>query len=247
MPTQPLTSWSVGNLRLTAFPTEPERRNNLNWWTEVVGTDPEIVTTRKAPARHEEAGKLEAGGRLILRIEPVRIDWLLRPSEPGPGALPDIVGTMPDALTFFIGLIKRWIALQGRPEIKRLALGMLLHQPVDNAPNGYRRLAEYIPAATIDPETTRDFSYRINRPRRSTSVTTLMINRLNTWTVGAIESVTIETTGDRHAERGYVVSVEMDINTPAEHQGSLPGDALPSVIDELAALSVEIAGNGDQP
>src|SRR5688500_60253 len=75
----PVAAWQCELLRLTIFLSDPIDISGLNWWEEVVGSAAEATTTKPARGEHQQEGAF-AGGRLILRGEPNRIDWVLIPT-----------------------------------------------------------------------------------------------------------------------------------------------------------------------
>jgi hypothetical protein len=190
-------------------------------------------------------------GKLVLVIQPARIDWLFTVADAHQmeeRSIPTI-GSFPQALATFRQLMLRWFALETCPSLVRLAFGAVLFQPVDDRPTGYRRLAVYLPSVALDPEGASDFFYQINRPRESTSITGLRINRLSKWSVAlhglaafSVEPATITLSTPLAACR-----LELDINTAPDLQGELARQQLPHVFRELVALGQQIASEGDVP
>src|SRR5208282_50763 len=72
------------------------------------------------------------------------------------------------------------------PPAIRLAYGAILLQPVDNRETGYLRLGELASAVKIDPKS-EDFFYQINRPRESTTLKNMRLNRLSKWSVALFQ------------------------------------------------------------
>jgi hypothetical protein len=248
MAVYPLTDWGALQLRLSAFTVEPERREESTWWAQVVGSEPEASVTRKVPppSRLEQSGAIEQGGRLILRVAPTRIDWLLVPSEQMPGGAPDVVGQLPDVLPPFLELAKKWAGLPDRPRIQRLALGASLIHAEPTAKSGFERLGEYLPAVKLDAEKSHDFLFQINRPVISArAVPELMINRLSKWSLGTFQTVDVNPTGVFPHETTVTV-LELDINTSAHRQDPLPDPAFNNLIDELGEYAIAIASDGDR-
>src|SRR4051794_14215578 len=66
-----IAAWQVQQLRLTAFPVDPEAARLRDWWKELIGEEPE-TSTRKKLVRIDE-GPLE-GKSLALTVDPQRID-----------------------------------------------------------------------------------------------------------------------------------------------------------------------------
>jgi hypothetical protein len=138
------------------------------------------------------------------------------------------------------------------PPLVRLAFGVVVFEPVGDRVEGYRRLGEHLPGIHLDPDGSYDFFYQINRPRNSTVVETLKINRLSRWSVSRFVPIRlmIAPPSIQSAPVGAqqeACRIELDINTAAEFAGELPGARLAQLFEELKNLAVEIATRGDIP
>jgi hypothetical protein len=245
-----LTAWQVELLRLTVFPSPLSQVKPERWWHDVVGEDAESSTSQPRRKALFQEGAV-TGARLILSVEPTRIDWRLVPIESQQSGDPytNIV-VLPDVINSFISLISNWFNLETYPKTKRLAFGAVLLHPVNDRVLGYRQLSAYLPYVTLDAENSIDFLYRINRPRRSTSnMESLYINRLSTWAVRAsgeaelsvgLASAQITMTPTSHA-----CHLELDINTNQEFPGELSAKESLIVFRELVNLGLEIVREGD--
>lgn len=251
MPVYPLTDWNVNNLRFTAFPVMAERRTDLRWWSEAVGTDSETRTTRTTPAQIEESGPFESGGRLSLTVTPVRTDWLLT-GIPTPSPSLDSAGIFPEVYPIFVRLVKRWLALESRFPIQRIAFGGFLIHPEATREAGYERLSRYLKdALRVDLRTSQDLLFQINKPILSRIVEGLTINRLTKWLVLSVQFTLLMQAGvapmsARGMEQGFATALELDLNTGAEHEGPLGNERLDYLLDELVQHAVEMASDGVQ-
>jgi len=246
------TAWQVANLRVTAFPVEPTKIDALSWWIDLLGYPPETQIARPKIGERQEEGEYE-GRKLLLQVKPERVDWTLAPiikvSEterlegfPLAGPFPDVVGSLRK-------LMLRW--LPRCPPIARLAFGGVLTLPVENRETGYRELARFLPDFELDPESS-DFFYQINRPRASTAVEGLRINRLSKWSVMLFQPVTISVSPDVPAiamPSGSAESacrLELDVNTvPSPRSHVLPDGKRLEIFEELLRLGEEITQRGD--
>ncbi len=238
------------SVRLTAFLSPSVRVSEPTWWADLVGCQPDTRTSRPSRGELQEAGPL--GDRtLLLSMQPGRVDWVLTPRQEE-GVLPQTkwIGLFPESLEAFDPLMTSWLG--NCPRLVRLAFGAIVAEPVPDRVAGYRKLAEYLPAVHLDPERSYDFLYQINRPRDSSIVETLKINRLCKWSVTrfvpfmlTIASHAIQPIPIRAEE--YVCRIELDINTAAEFVGELPSQTLPQLFEELRRLAIEIATRGDIP
>ena len=76
-----LEVWQAGILRLTAFPSPAAQLGELTWWKDLVGEPPETKISQPRTGGQQEEGRFDEGRKLVLRIEPTRIDWLLTPID----------------------------------------------------------------------------------------------------------------------------------------------------------------------
>ena len=180
----PLEIWQVETLRTTGFPSPAAPVVASTWWKDLIGEEPETRVLQPRRGDHREEGVLD-NGKLVLVVQPARVDWLFTVADAHQieGRSLPAISSLPQALATFHQLMLRWFALETCPSLIRLAFGAVLFQPVDDRQTGYRRLAVYLPSVTLDPEGASDFLYQINRPRASSEITGLRINRLSKWSV----------------------------------------------------------------
>ena len=223
------------------------------WWTDLVGEPSENRIAQPRRGGQHEEGPFE-GGKLVLRVEPTRIDWLFTPigqREPELEGIPP-VGPFPHLLDAFLRVMRRWFELETCPPVQRLAFGAILLQRVEDRQTGYRQIAAYLPSIQLDPEGSSDFSYQINRPRESASgVSGLRINRLSKWSVASwlSQELSIRPESVRHS-RGqpfFACRLEVDVNTAQDFQDELSRAQLPRIFQELVDLGQEIVNRGDIP
>ncbi len=243
--------WNAESLRLTVFQTPVAQIADPTWWSDLVGEPPESRISRPRVGGQQEEGSFERG-RLVLRNQPTRIDWLYNADI---GEVQDnipTIGSVHDARNVFLELMQRWFQLETFPLINRMALGVILTQPVETKREGYRRLSTYIPSVQLDVENTSDFIYQINRPRSSGSgVPELRINRLTKWSValwrGATISMGPESVQHSMGQELFACRLELDISTAPGFTAELPQENLRRILEELADLADEIAREGDIP
>ena len=246
-----LEVWQVETLRTTGFPSPAAPIAASTWWKDLVGEEPEKRVSQLRRGGHQDEGILDSG-KLVLVIQPARIDWLFTVADAHQmeeRSIPTI-GSFPQVLATFRQLMLRWFALETCPELVRLAFGAVLFQPVDDRSTGYRRLAVYLPSVTLDPEGASDFLYQINRPRESTSgITGLRTNRLSKWSVAlhGLTAFSVEPAAITMSPPLAACRLELDINTTPDFQGELARQQLPRVFHELVHLGQEIASEGDVP
>lgn len=247
--TSSLSDWKAGQLRLTAFPESPLDPKNTTWWQSLIGEPPEVqIFHPKLPEQHEEGPF--GSGRLTLRIQPHKIDWLLR-SESGDSDILSLAG-FPEFLNNFTKRINLWLE-NDCPDLSRIAFGAVLLLPAHSRENGYELIANYLPAVKIDPKGSSDFLFQINRQRKSNlDISDLKINRLCKWSISVIRHtlVALDTTiskSKRISPDFYAGRLELDINTSQDFQGLLAREHLVRIYKELVDVGKEIVEKGDIP
>lgn len=245
--------WIVQQLRISAFPVAGSTLvNSDSWWQSVTGVPPESTTSKPREGLVQSGGKIDDSTQLILSCLPDRIDWQLVPIPNETQSEIPTLGDFETSLPRFISVINSWLEMPSL-EIHRLALGMNLVQPVEDRVSGYKTIAQYLPALELDPEGSSDFSYSINRPRKSTtSVDHLVINRLSKWSVIAFRMFRVPTQAQGSEQIIFTEKesnnchLELDINTaPHKDVKKLPPEKTKEIFVELVALAKEIAEKGD--
>lgn len=244
----PLSSWLAETLRVTAFPRPGNLIPEQNWWFEIVGQLPEKKTDQPRTGMVIEEGSFQ-NGKLILAVHPARIDWRYEPADEMM-QVPDQFGNVGEftaALRTFVSSMREWLSLNNIPPLRRLALGVVLLQPVEDIKEGYRVLSQYLPF-DIDDMTSSDFLYQINRRRDSqVEIPDLRVNRLTKWSVASLIPMQIEPGPIVRFPAQFACRLEMDINTVPEFERELEHQKLESLLEEFAELSEEIVENGDIP
>jgi hypothetical protein len=247
-----LGEWRVGLLRLTAFSDPRTGGDCSSWWLEVIGEGADTEVAEPKIGKRKWASSLE-GGELALAVQPGRIDWLFGVAEQD-GETNGIatVGALPGTLDVFCDITSRWFRAEGYPSVWRLAFGAVLLHPVDDREAGYRQLAPYLACVELDPVSSSDFLYRINRPRDARcAIVDLRINRLSKWSVlrgGTTTFVLAPPTpvfvpGQAH----FACRLELDINTVPSDRHGFNGGQSSRIFSELVDLAREIASMGDIP
>jgi hypothetical protein len=239
------------SLRFTGFLSSTEGTGPQNWWAELTGAEPETRNSRPSLGQFQEAGPLNSYG-LVLSMNPGRVDWLLTPSQ-RVGAPPDPkrAGPLAETLPFFVGLMTRWIG--NGPEFTRIALGVVVHEPVPSREEAYRRLARYLPAVKVDPEGSSELFYQVNRPRKSLVIDGLTVNRLSKWSVSFSVPFSFSLLSPAQGQFGRVSEgettcrIELDINTDPMFSGSPRDLSSPRLLEEFVKLAEEIVTVGEIP
>lgn len=249
-----MPNWFVQSLRVTVFPFAPIEAGRVAWWEEIIGQPPQDISTRPREGKAHAEG-VWRNAILSLEIEPLRVDWRIQispASQEEHEGLP-VIGRFEDLVQEFYKLTSDWLSSVG--PVQRIAFGAQLLEPANDKVEGYKKLAGYLTDIKIDAEGSREFLYRINRQRNSSSgIDGLVINRLSTWAVLTFRQFALEMlpeSGGRAIPVGMeplsACRVELDINSSADFRGEIPGDALPGLFGELIELAKEITEKGDIP
>jgi hypothetical protein len=239
------------SLRFTAFLSTNERIGEQRWWAELTGAEPETRSSRLTLGLTQEAGPFQSYG-LVLATNPGRVDWFLTPKQlEGALPVPMRAGPFAETLPLFCDLMKHWF--EASPDFARIALGVVLHKPMQNKLEAYRRLATYLPAVKIDPEGSSEFYYQVNRPRKSKTIEGLQINRLSKWSAALVVPFGLTFASPVQGQIGKIgegessCRIELDINTDPAFPGNLDRPLLPKILGEFADLATEIATVGEIP
>jgi len=237
-------------LRLTAFLAPNERVVEPHWFTELTGTEPETRVSHPSRGVFQETGVVGGLHGLALSVQPGRIDWfLLARREEGTVPQSSWIGLVSETLPVFQSLMTTW--LENAPPISRLALGAVLHEPAESREQSYRRLAEFLPHIMISPEESTDFLYQINRPRGSSVINGLQIQRLSKWAcaLNVLMQIQVAPIGQgqmtRIGEEQISSRIELDMSTDPQFAGPLPPTFLGALFTELVEMAVELATAGD--
>jgi hypothetical protein len=244
-------AWRAQNLRLIAFPRDPQFAVQQDWWRGLTGVDPENDLVKRQRQEKEASGPFQ-GTTLTLNIDLLRVQWAASPRLDAEsidlGDQPPILGPFLERKDWFRALMEQW--LPRCPSIHRLAFTASLLQPVENHQAGYAMLDRYLRWVDIDPQSS-EILYRINRRRDSgTGIPGLTLNRLSTWVVAKF-AVLIRVIEGGHPEQqiqpteNFSCAVELDINTAPDFRGPLPHADLPRIFAELVEAGLEIAARGD--
>lgn len=242
-----LDDWQVMAMRVTLFAAPQSLPFEAkDWWRTMTGVDPQQSTEQRHIAARMDEGPFLGGG-LVLSVQAQRISWELRPllevvtQQPG---LP-VLGAYPKVRDAFTEAVNSW--LPQSPDLIRMAFGCQLLLPTKDRDESYHRLAKLL-SLPLDPRKARDFQYRINRQRQSTSLPDMEINRLQTWSamfyhfgIGIGDQQPVRTS------EKYACLLDLDINTIQERIAPLPRSTFQELQNELVELASEIVLKGDVP
>lgn len=245
--------WRLENLRATCFIDSPLPLPPDGGWEEAVGAAPESVTTRPGQGQIEATSSI-GFGLLALQVQPGRVDWTLGPAaqtmldavaenRPLPG-----LGAFDSASAPFLEIVSHW--LDSQANIRRLALGVVVHLPIESRNHGYDKLRELLPGIVPDADSASDFMYQVNRRRHvstKSSNSTLAINRLSRWSVMQVRWGIVSDLTGAAAPNYSACRAELDLNTVPESELSLSGAECQTLLTTLAQYARELLSNGPIP
>ena len=241
----PVAAWLTEQLRLTAFP-ELGRSAPLarDWWNAITGTPPEQITEEPRTGVVQLRGTLDGAALLMRADDRLDIRQLFVDPRISPAALP----VLADALPPFVKLATKWLRLETRPSIQRLAFGAIVIRPAARIDDCRNVLDDYLPSIDMKTTELRDFMYQVNRRRSSNTISGLEVNRLMKWSVQQMQQLVL--TGGSAvtvSDLTFASRLEVDINSNAEHVGSLRSNRLVSLFEEFTGLADGIMTVGDHP
>ncbi|MES2178004.1 MAG: hypothetical protein V4550_09075 [Gemmatimonadota bacterium] len=240
--------WIAQHLRLTAFYEPDASREELPKWASLTGSDPE---NEARSGNLAQADGSYASGRLALgTVATERADLLYGPAIATlqqEADYPPSIGSFDTAIQPFNTVARRF--LQSPAKVLRIAFGVSLLSPTSDRDASYAEVVRLIRTVAFDLSGARDFTYQINRPRRSLTVEGLEINRLAKWAAVRISVMTTDVVNgvSTRTPESHGVRLELDINTDANRTDPLSHDHLSSLFDELTGLAPEIRDHGDIP
>ena len=239
------------SLRISTFyPRATVGSGRAGLWERVTGTQPESIDSRPREGVTRESGDVE-GNLLVLTSQEDRIDWLVQPIvTPNQQAGPVLMLNAPGDVWPFLQR-SLLCTLETVPLVQRLAFGSSLVRQVPTPSLALEQLSSYLPQLDLDSMEGSDFVYQVNRRRQSASVPHVRVNRLAKWSTaqfGGLQ-VHVRPSGQprvQTADVGYMRRLDLDVNTTPE-SGAMSNDKIPSLFEELLALALELATNGDIP
>ena len=251
---QELDSWQALRVRSTTFLPADEDIDEASLWGSVVGGSPEEEQRRPGEGLLQQVGTL-SGLVVVLRIVHPRIDWFIQPRSQARRAPSDVSDweLMPfeDAVQTIAELSSTWFSDVNR--VNRIAFGANLVRPADDLPQACSALMTQLCGVNIDIEGSLDFLYQVNRPRQSSILGELTINRLSKWAIMVEATSNLLLPGNigsgemlfRQGTRRYASSLELDINTSADRTLGSSSSDLSRIFEELTTLGKQISLEGD--
>ena len=242
--------WDVENLRLSIFHAEESfNATPTGLWARAVNSEPETIESRPREGVVREIGRV-GENNLLLAAQRGRIDWVAQPVMDGDGP-GDSVLILEAAEEEVLPLLQSCLVLtlESVQQLQRLAFGASLLKRVGSPSMAIQQMAGYLPDMRFGSMEGRDFTYQVNRRRRSRSVSHAEINRLARWSTQHFGTVQLQIRPPgqprvQESDAGVVRALHLDMNTTPE-TGEIGHSAAPDLFDELIVLAREIANIGD--
>src|SRR5260370_37317856 len=90
-----LDLWQAQNLKLIAFPTEPQLKVDQNWWRDLTGSQPE-VSTRRIADRSDQGPYRNLTLNLTVDLLRIQLTLFPRITEQAPSSGLFTVGALPE-------------------------------------------------------------------------------------------------------------------------------------------------------
>jgi hypothetical protein len=251
MATVPFSDLRCEQCRLTLFLAPGTVTHQTDWWEAAAEAAPDETKFLPKKGSGETSGTF-GHGKLILKLEPGRIDWVLVPpemdaSQINEGQLPSL-GVAAEVLQSFATVTEKWLQRNDIPETNRVAFGAVFVHPEPTKASGYERLPAYLPVR-LDPDSS-DFLYQVNVPTTESvpGIEGLRLNRLSKWSVARFGFLALRYTGVNvepvETPEAFALRIEVDINTVATYRESIPASRLVDVYRELVAAGRAVTTNG---
>lgn len=183
------------------------------------------------------------GGRLAVRSQPGRLDFIISPiPDVGMNApmLPDGISVLPHLIL----AVNNWL-VGSNVDVNRIALGGRAMLPSKDRDDAYDKFAEKVKLVSVKKNEQSEINFQVNLPRASKNVSGIKINAVSAWAVSAfkffqISSNMTSTTGDEQ----YFLHCVPDISTDADRVGFLLKDDMSKLFDEFRDVFEEFLEEG---
>jgi hypothetical protein len=239
-------NWQAQILRLTLF-TSGLWPNYETLWHDLTGQEPDSDENRARESTRRQTGRV-GDRQLETVVTPIRTDVFFAPVFEA-GLPATSFGPAEAEIPAFVSLVTPWLDRIARiGQITRVAFGAVLLLPVPDRDTSYKELGRFLQSVNVDPASTKEILYRINRP---VSRGVLELNRLTTWTsvimrkmIGIDFSLGQPLTS---VADEVFVRLETDNSTPAERTEPLAADEIVPIFEALVKMALENAARGELP
>lgn len=239
--------WSISAARLSVFFPEPANIESNSWWSDVFGSPPDNSEIRRAQAIRIDGGRI--GDRsFVLQISPLRCDWQIIHANAAPLTRFDPIGTFPEAADLLRKHFVEW--LRALPFATRIAVGIQAQINAQNRVEAYKILQGKLPGLDLDPDKSREFLFRINRPRKlKFEAEEFNLNRISTWSASSmtlvVQPVQAQPSPTANIDLGLVTSCELDISSDEGRTTNIGPERRVQLLEAALDNGQEILEKGD--
>lgn len=218
--------WLVEGVRLTAFFEKPITNDTAKlWWNKTVGDDFQDMIARPREQLFALTGEYN-DGRLDLRVQGNRVDWLHHKGMPIlPKGEDCFLGFGEDVIPLFIQTVSKWLSHQqniSENNIIRIAASFTIWQPIKSDDINVH-MKECLPFINFE-HIREDFRFQLNEPYfyKVDNDKSIKINQIKIYSVETIAGANIgfSNNGIDFFEERFS-RIEIDINTPSENSQPL--------------------------
>ncbi|MQY73289.1 MAG: hypothetical protein GH142_06450 [Dehalococcoidia bacterium] len=246
------SNWFVQQFRFSFF-TPPNESFDSDQLAQSFGAEfsPEVRTSNTREGTEIISGPFADDLSLkLIRHKPAnRTDLIFGPRQvpPEPGH-PIGIGYLEETLEPFRLAILEFLRSSHLPNIIRIAYGVTLVQSGADEEATKNILGQYVSAIDLNDAAAGDLIYRMNRPRDSTIIPDLLLNRISDWRLP--QELLFQFTGTQQTISSSenilnLCQVQLDINTDLHRRDSFDSSKLPELFNELIDLGNELAEHGD--
>jgi hypothetical protein len=199
--------------------------------------------------RGQESFQLATGAygkyQLMIMSQKQRVDLTFGPlPRMGPIQLPLSLGDLTTIHADFSALIERWLVPQS--DIQRLGMGAVIWRSASDQQAALNILVPLMHTYTPGAGRVADFALQINRPRTSTTIPGLEINRVAIWQAATVQVLNVTLVGEAPPPSPpfHRAQLTLDINT-ADGGPPIPTAQVTNLSKEMVAFLEEIPRLGD--
>ena len=141
---------------------------------------------------HQQKVKVQQGiingHNLTVQSQSNRIDWILTSGIPMSNeSQQNAVSPSQNPLESLLQIAQKWS--KACPSSSRLAFGASLVKQISDMRRGYKDLMRFLPNLKLNPDDISDLIFQVNRRKKSTSASDIMINRIGRWSIVQVKNI----------------------------------------------------------
>lgn len=243
----PVSNWLPELLRVTFFYTTPPQVEMRPSLETTLGIESESTEIRGIEKSFAQVGSLGVG-KIALGIQGPRLDWVWNIDSSTEDAAMSL-GDVEASIDEFLKLLENWVKAQ--TNVSRIAMGGIFAIPADNRIDAYQKLQPYLHVLQLEPETTSELMYQINRfAIREFLGKQATFNRITKWGARAVRKGAFIFTSDgnlqsTNSEPVYSATCELDLSSPVDMSTPFGGEEAAKLLLDFKIDALEILETGD--